>query len=271
MNDILMRLRAWAWWLVPMVLLLAVLALETNLGSALYVHPAAEEHLVAKPVVVSLMPEYAISGGITKRTETVERPLFNPTRRPAPVVAVEATKHQMMQHGQFALTGTTLSGERNLAFLKELNGGKARTVKQGDTINGMLVAEVTPDRVKLTLDDESEVLVLKVVANPKTTPQPVVPAAAQPPGHPPVPNGQVNGATPVANAEPRTLADRRRARQAEAMAAQAQQRQQQAEEASAQSTREAMTTAVPPDGPATPAPSPDQGWGAVFQRYQQRK
>ena len=38
-----------------------------------------------KPVVTALLPEYAIAGGTAARAETVERTLFNPTRRPAPV------------------------------------------------------------------------------------------------------------------------------------------------------------------------------------------
>ena len=102
----------------------------------------------------------------------MNRTLFNPTRRPAPVAIAEAAKPRI-QRGQFALTGTTVAGDRSLAFLKETNGGKARTVKKGETINGMLVAEVWPDRVKLTLGDESEEISLKVSTNPRPTPQPV--------------------------------------------------------------------------------------------------
>ena len=49
------------------------------------------------------------------------------------------------QRGLYTLTGTTLAGDRSLAFLKEIKGGKARTVKQGDNIGGVLVAEVKPN------------------------------------------------------------------------------------------------------------------------------
>ena len=84
------------------------------------------------------------------------------------------------------LTGTLIVDGKATAFLRENAGGKSRRVAQGEQINGMLVAEVKPDRVKLTLGDESEDLVLKVAIGPKTTTQPVVapapgaPAAAAP-------------------------------------------------------------------------------------------
>jgi hypothetical protein len=142
----------------------------------------------------------------------VNRTLFNPTRRPAPLLAAEAAKAKM-QRGLYALTGTTLAGDRSLAFLRELNGGKPRTVKQGETISGMLVAEVKSDRVKLTLGDESEELVLKVSTNPRPTPQPVAAAPQVPPGTQPQP------ATVAGQEAAQTLAERRRAaRAAEAVA-----------------------------------------------------
>jgi hypothetical protein len=67
------------------------------------------------------------------------------------------------------LTGTMIIDGKATAFLRENAGGKSRRVAQGEQINGMLVAEVKPDRVKLTLGDEAEDLVLKVAIGPKTT------------------------------------------------------------------------------------------------------
>ena len=78
---------AWENGLVPAIGLVLLLGLETDFGRELHRFPAPEETLPAKPVVVSLMPEYAINGGAGAYTETVARTLFNPTRRPAPVAA----------------------------------------------------------------------------------------------------------------------------------------------------------------------------------------
>ena len=268
MNDLVMRLRGALWWLLPAVLLLAVLGLETDFGRALHRSAPPEGPVAAKPVVVSLLPEYKIDGGTATHGETVSRTLFNPTRRPAPAAAPEVAKPRI-QRGQFMLTGTTVAGERSLAFLKEVAGGKARTVKLGDTVNGMLVAEVKPDRVKLTLAEESEELVLRVAANPRPTPQPVaapaVPGAAPPPGQP-VPPAHADAAGAPADA-PQSLAERRRAARAAEAAAVAAQGQQQ------QQTIGAGAQQVPQTPPvANPAgQQSDQGWAAVSQRYQQRR
>ena len=81
--------------------------------------------------------------------------------------AVAEAAKPRMQRGQFALTGTMVVDGKSTAFLREVAGGKSRRVQQGETINGMLVAEVKPDRVRLTLGDESEELVLKVATNPQ--------------------------------------------------------------------------------------------------------
>lgn len=277
MNDLIIRLRAWLWWLLPIVLLLVLLGLETDLGRAMYRHPSPQGPIETKPVVVSLLPEYAIDGGTRSHAETVQRTLFNPTRRPAPVAVVEVVK-QRMQKGQFALTGTTVAGERSLAFLREVTGGKARTVKLGDTINGMLVADVKPDRVKLALDNETEELVLRVVANPRATPQPAS-APAVPGQPPPIPGAPVPGqppAVPPVTAEApevppgQTLAERRRAARAAEAAARGQ-----AEAAQQVTPSPPVGGAAAQQPAATPAAAntgqPDTGWAAVFQRYQQRK
>ena len=141
---------------------------ETDWGRALAPVPAPAEPIVAKPVPVSLLPEFTIAGGLAARPETVARTLFNPTRRPAPPVVAEAPKPRM-QRGQFALTGTLVVDGKSTAFLREVAGGKARRVLQGETINGLVVAEVKPDRVRLALGDESEELMLKVQTNPRPT------------------------------------------------------------------------------------------------------
>ena len=167
MTDLAGHVRASLWWLIPLVVLVLVVGWETGWGKALTRHPAPAEPIAPKPVVASLLPEYSIPGGPAGHPEMVQRTLFNPTRRPAPA-APEATASRL-QRGQFALTGTLMIDGKSTAFLREVQGNKARRVLAGDKINGMVVAEVRPDRVKLTLGDESEELVLKVGTNPRPT------------------------------------------------------------------------------------------------------
>ena len=210
MNTALYRWRSRLWWLVPLFVLGALLGLELGWGRQVHRLPEAPPILEAKQVTPALLPEYKIEGGLAGRAETVNRSLFNPTRRPAPLLAAEAGRSQM-QRGQFVLTGTSLAGERAIAFLKEVPGGKARTVRQGEQINGMLVAEVRPDRVRLSVGGDSEELVLKIAAGPKTT---VNPTPAPPPGAQSPPQFGTPSAVPTDATQ--LIEQRRRAAQAAA-------------------------------------------------------
>src|SRR3954453_13925670 len=120
MNDVYFRVRATLWWLLPLAALVVLVALDTDFDRRRRIQPPPPAPVTAKPIAVSLMPEYTIEGGIATHSETVNRPLFVPTRRPAPVGVVQVEKPKMPR-GQFALTGTTVAGERSLAFLKEVS------------------------------------------------------------------------------------------------------------------------------------------------------
>jgi hypothetical protein len=223
-----------AWWLAPLAVAIAILGWETDWGRALTPVPEPAEAITPKPVLVSVLPDFTIAGGVEARPETVARTLFNPTRRPAPPVVAEAPK-PTMKRGQFALTGTLVVEGKSTAFLREVAGGKARRVLQGESINGLLVAEVKPDRVRLTMGDESEDLILKVQPNAKPTAiagAPVAAPAEPVPAPPPAagaPAGAAQGvvqgtAMPVATPQPAAsnsdlLARRRAAREAAAAAA----------------------------------------------------
>ncbi len=225
-NELRLRLRAALWWIVPLLVAIALVAWETDFGRAVRKVPPPEEPIPSRPVVTSLLPEFAIAGGTAANSETVQRTLFNPTRRPAPTLVVDSAKPRM-QRGQFALTGTMVIGGKNTAFLRETAGGKSRRVLQGDTVNGILVADVKPDRVRLALGDETEELLLRVATNPRPTAQPVAQQAPAPvptpvPGAvPPVAAGGAAAPAAAGNADA-SLAERRRAARAAQAAAQAQ-------------------------------------------------
>lgn len=177
------RARGWALWVVPAVALAALVGWEIDWGRQLVRMPSAPPPVESKPVTAAALPEYRIEGGLPAHAEMVARTLFNATRRPAPVLASDGPHR--LNPGRFQLVGTTVTAERNVAFLKEVAGGKSRVVRQGDEIDGVYVASVMPDRVKLTLGDESEELILKVAQGPKTTlaaapPAPGAPAVAAP-------------------------------------------------------------------------------------------
>jgi hypothetical protein len=147
---------------------------------------------------------------------------------------------------------------KSTAFLREVAGGKARRVQTGEKINGLLVAEVKPDRVRFTLGDESEELVLKVAVNPRPTVPPA--AVAQAPPAPGVAQTAATPATPAGATEAaQSLAERRRAARAAA--------------AVSPGGSPAATAGAP--APVTPAQATsttgvDPRWGEMDRRYQER-
>ncbi len=250
--------RALLWWVAPALALIALLGIETDWGGQLHRLPAAPQAIEPKPVAPALLPEYEVQGGVASLNETVDRTLFNPTRRPAPPATASAEGERKVQSGQFVLTGTTLAGDRSIAFLKEVAGGKARTVRKGDKINGMLVAEVLPDRVRFTNGGDSEELMLKVSPGPKTT---VVAAPAAP--------------AAGAAARTRSAAGRRQPAGAAARGAAAGEGQPAAGQpvtgrgarAAARAAAEAAARGNSSTDAAAPAPSGNT-WGEVYQRMQ---
>ena len=275
-NELRLRLRAALWWIVPLLVAIALVAWETDFGRAVRKVPPPEEPIPARPVVTSLLPEFAIAGGTAANSETVQRTLFNPTRRPAPTLVVDSAKPRM-QRGQFALTGTMVIGGKNTAFLRETAGGKSRRVLQGDTVNGILVADVKPDRVRLALGDETEELLLRVATNPRPTAQPVAQQAPAPvptpaPGAvPPVAAGGAAGAAAPAaagNADT-SLAERRRAARAAQAAAQAQTSTPDGNPAPPRAPTVPAPTAAPAAAAPAPGNAPDPRWADMYRAYQQ--
>jgi hypothetical protein len=261
-------------WIAAFAAVLGLIGWQTDWGRELRRAPVVPEAASPAPVAVALLPDYRIEGGLEARQQTVERPVFVPTRRPAPPplpVAQEAAKPRM-QKGQFVLTGTAVVDQKSIAFLREAAGGKSRSVRVGEIVNGLTVAEVKPDRVRLTLGDESEDLVLAVAKGPRTTVQPAVaavaPAAGQAGGAPvpgAAPAATLPGQPAAADAEA-SLLERRRAARAAQAAAEAAARAGQGQSAPTPTVLPTPAGAAP--AAATPA-APDPAWAEVYRRMQQ--
>jgi hypothetical protein len=257
MSAAMDRWRSRLWWLVPVLALGVLLGVELGWGRRVHRLPEPAPALEARPVTPALLPEYKIEGGLAGRAETVSRTLFNPTRRPAPTAVADGGRSQL-QRGQFVLTGTSLVGDRGIAFLKEVAGGKSRTVRQGEQINGMLVAEVKSDRVRLTLGGDAEELVLKVAAGPRTTVAPAPPVAANPLGAaPPAPQPGTPSATPPEQ----LLEQRRRAARAAT---------DPAPPAAPVPGRSTLVPGSPQAAGQGAAASSDPAWNEVYERMRQR-
>jgi hypothetical protein len=275
MEAIDARIYRWLSWLAPFAVVALLLGWETQWGQALKRMPQVDGAVQAQPVQVALMPEFKLDPAADARRETVDRTLFNPTRRPAPAAPPAAAAAAAMARGTFTLTGTTVVDGKATAFLREVNGGKVRRVQKGETVNGMLVEDVKADRVRFTQGGDAEEVTMRVAAGPRATIQPVQPGTPPPgaPGGAPPQPGQPVAAQapqpPVVQDVADVLAQRRRAaRAAEAAAAQ---RDGIGAAAPAPATAPAPAPAAPQSAPAAPqaAAKPDPGWNAVYQRMMQ--
>jgi hypothetical protein len=237
MNTLRLTVRRTLVWLAPVAFLVLLLMWQTDWGRAFASSPAPETTPAPQPLTLGLLPEYRPAAVNPGSNDAVERTLFNPTRRPAPS-AVAAEVKPRIQRGQFALSGTLMVDGKAIAFLREVQGGKSRRVVQGETVNGMTVSEIRPDRVKLSVGDESEDLTLKVATGPKTKP--------------PIP--QARDVSEV-------LAERRRAARAAEVAAQG---------LPPGSPNPALAVTAPNMPPPPTVPNAgDPQWQSVYQRYQQ--
>ena len=147
-----------------------------------------------------ILPAFALPPIDANYKETVERPLFIPTRRPAPAGAASQTA---MKKGQFKLAGTTVSAGVSVAYLFEAATNKTHRVNLGQDINGINVSAVETSRVVLKQGEDSEELSLRTSSSPKVLPTQVaavspVPGSPGQPGQPGQPQPMVAGAVTAA-------------------------------------------------------------------------
>lgn len=168
------------------VVLAVVIALESRFGASVasVTRPAAAGR--AAPAEAKLLPPLAVAAAEQVYPETAARPLFTPTRRPAPeaVVAPQST----FQKGQFVLQGVIAVGDNRVAMLREKSTGRIFRVERGREINGIKVIAIEPEVVTLGQGVEEEKLGLTAQKAPgagaSAVPQgpfSVAPPAAAPP------------------------------------------------------------------------------------------
>ncbi len=167
--------------LVGVVLAIAIgleIAFATNLKTALAEHEGRR----GVPADAKLLPSLSNIGVEQAYPETVARPLFIPTRRPAP--EAPAAAQGALQRGQYVLQGTFVVGDSRIAIVREKSSGKAIRIERGKDFNGMKVVAIEKEAVTLGVGNDEEKLVLNVIKPPAPatgTPQGPFPSAASTP------------------------------------------------------------------------------------------
>lgn len=172
-------------WLILWLGLAAGIGLETDWGRQMSspmtqiaeTPPAFPKPVLAEPFRLPPPDQFL---------DVTVRPIFVATRRPAPTAPPPEPPKPGMKKDQFILMGTTIVAEGKFAFLLEKAGNKSRVVVEGKEINGIIVREVTTERVVLSQYDDTEVLVLKSIKPPPGAPArpTVAPGVAPPPAGP---------------------------------------------------------------------------------------
>ena len=172
------------------VLLAIVIGVEAGFGATLREAMRPASGKPALPTDAKLLPPLVATAEDQAYPETVARPLFTPTRRPAPVVA--AAGPSTIQRGQFVLAGVIAVGDMRTAMLREKSTGRIVRLERGKEVNGMKVTDIQKEQVTLAQGGEEEVLTLVVAkgaaapaAAPGAPQGPFAGVGAQPPGPPP--------------------------------------------------------------------------------------
>ena len=200
MNEFLRRNPLLAALAGAAVLLAVALALEIA-----FVRPTVDAGggRKAAPAEAKLLPPLAAFAPEQAYPETATRPLFTPTRRPAPEPA--AQQQAAFQPGQYVLLGVTMAGDNRIAMLREKSTGRIYRIARGGEINGIKLAAIERDTVTLAMGGQQEQLPLVV----QKAGAPGAPGAhaATPggPGHP-NPNATLQGPFGAGAASPATPA-----------------------------------------------------------------
>jgi hypothetical protein len=89
--------------------------------------------------------------GMEQLSETVERPLFAPTRKRPPPQEAGAPAVQQKET-TYELLGVALGGTRPVAVMRKKGDGKSFRVEVGDTLSGWHVTKVDAREVRLERD-----------------------------------------------------------------------------------------------------------------------
>jgi hypothetical protein len=158
------------------ILLAVIVAIEAAVGLGHWQPGTVASAKMAPPAEAKLIPPMTVTQAEQAYPETASRPLFTPTRRPAPAAPVAGGT---IPKGQFTLMGVMAIGGLDIALLREKSNGRVHRVEKGKEVNGLTLSAVERDKVTLSQGGDSEVLALAVQKGP--TPAAAAPAAPHAP------------------------------------------------------------------------------------------
>lgn len=143
-------------------LAICALGLQTDWGRR-WPHQVRREAPPApavQPALPQVLPPFVLAAAGAAPADA--RPLFVPTRRPAPPAPPPPAAAATMQKGQFVLLGTSVGKTlTEFALLKELSTSRTHRIARGKQINGITLERIETARVVLRQGGDSEELTMK--------------------------------------------------------------------------------------------------------------
>jgi len=115
-----------------------------------------------------------IKAAIDNFGEILDRPLFNPSRRPTVIASVDAldkllpSRAARTDSAAFTLVGIIIVGESRFALIRTRGAAATQRVNVGDELDGWRVTALTPDTATLSRGSQSTTIELERKANPTT-------------------------------------------------------------------------------------------------------
>ena len=163
------------------VALLVALGIETDWGAALTAPPLQLRSGTVRQDATSVLPDFRLGSEASAYSQIVERPLLNPSRKPAPTQLVTAAPEPpkpQVRRGLYQLIGITDLGAVKIAQLREIASNRVTSVRQGDQLQEMTVAKVEPTQVTLSFQGETDVIEMAKFTASGRVPQPAPPPPA---------------------------------------------------------------------------------------------
>ena len=160
------------------VALLVALGIETDWGAALTTPTLLSRSGAVKQDATSVLPDFRLGSEASAYSQIVERPLLNPSRKPAPTQLVTAAPEPpkpQVRRGLYQLIGITDLGAVKIAQLREVASNRVKSVRQGDQLQEMTVAKVEPTQVTLSFQGETDVIEMAKFTASGRVPQPAPP------------------------------------------------------------------------------------------------
>ena len=187
------------------VALLVALGVETDWGAALTTPPLQSRSGTVKQDATSVLPDFRLGSEASAYSQIVERPLLNPSRKPAPtqlVTAAPEPPRPQVRRGLYQLIGITDLGSIKIAQLREIASNRVKSVRQGDQLQEMTVAKVEPTQVTLSFQGETDVIEMAKFTASGRVPQPPPPPPMIAQAPPPVAVAEVAPPPPVMTQQP---------------------------------------------------------------------